>query len=179
MASLQQELKDSYRGIIEEWKVDLALRRIISFGFPEHDWDALLQELVIKMERFHYRGRESSGAAESTVIYSLITNYLIDALRRAYREEDRHQSLDTYLEMWGENCPALRLRDTTPVTVEVREAMASLEPRERAVCEGAFHGETVSDTARRLGCGWHTVSRARDRVRGRFDELGLRSWIEE
>lgn len=180
MTSLRQELVESYEGELERWKIDLALSRIVRFGFPEHEWHERMQDLAIEMVNFRYVPAKPDGASESTVLYSLVTNRLRDCLRRKYRREEKSESLDALIESRGEaleDSQRLRRRDVKPCVLDVRAAVAELPPKERAVCQGLLEGESIAEIARRLRCGWHTVNRTLARVRGRFEEMGLRGWI--
>lgn len=180
MTSLRQELVQSYEGGLERWKIDLALSRIISFGFPEHEWHERMQDLAIAMANFQYVPAKSNGAAESTVLYALVTNRLRDCLRRKYRREEESESLEALIEAKGEaveDSRRLRQRDLKALVLDVREAVAGLPPRERTICERLLSGESIAEIARGLHCGWHTVNRAIARIRGRFEEMDLRDWI--
>ena len=180
MATLKQELRGSYEGVIEQWKVDLALSRIQGLGFPECEWPALLQVLVLDMREFTYDPGRSEGAKESTVIYRIISHRLVDEIRRRARQKKYATSLDEYLEAAGgepQDSPRLRDRDTTARRIDIRDAVAALPPVDRDICEGLLRRENTHQVAKRLGMGWHTVRRRIGRIRWIFEGMGLGSWI--
>ncbi len=180
MASHTQELVQSYESGIPRWKINLALSRIIGFGFPEHEWDGLLQNLAIEIVGFRYDPEKSNGAKESTALYSLIDNRLRGYVRSEYRQQIVFESLEERMEASGESVedsPRFRRGDKKALRFDVRQAVASLPSAERTVCEGLMHGETIGQIARRLRCGWHTANRTLARIRGRFERMGLHAWI--
>ncbi len=172
----------SYCGAIERWKMVLALKRMAGLGFPRHEWGQLLQELALDIWLFRYDSNGRNGASESTALFALITNRLMGAMRNRRREQDVMVRLESVLIEQDEELdpdPALVYEDNEPIRIDVRQAVASLPPRERAVCEGLRHGETIHEIAQRLRCSWHAVKSAIARIRSRFENIGLDGYVAE
>ena len=162
-----------YDGLIEPWEIGLALSRIVELGFPRHQWNDLLQELVVEMLGFRH---DPEGAKESTALYAVVSNRLASSMRAGCRDGGRSTSLEALLAAGDDETPqspTFRFEDKGPMRLDVQEAIESLE----GCLPGPLRGETVWQIARRLGCGWHTVNRALARIRGRFRRLGLDGWL--
>ena len=67
---------NSYRGCIEQWKVDLIVYRAKAFGFQEDEIMDIQQDLVLKLMKFKYDPQKSNDAQESTVLQTVIDNEL-------------------------------------------------------------------------------------------------------
>ena len=175
MDSFRRELMATYKNHVEAWKLDLALSRIAQMGFPEHEWPEHLQNAVMAMMDVTYDPSHPSGASEFTVLYRVVSNCLMDALRRKYRQKDQCLSLEAYVDQQGD----IVRRD--PGRAELRRdilrAVACLPERDRMICEGLLRGESRAAIAHRLRCGWHTVHGALPRIRAHFQKLGFPEWI--
>lgn len=170
---------DAYSGSMERWKIELALNRIRAWGFPKHEWDDLLQGMVIHMAAFRYDPAKSNGAKESTVLYALVNHQLAQAARAKNRRAtflERYKAALGAVDGAGEE--ALSYRENVALQMDVREAVNALPARERFVCRELLHGEQPVGIARKLGCHPETVRRCIRRIRTSFDALGLREWIQ-
>ena len=163
---------NAYGGVIECWKVELALRRIRRFGFPRHEWNDALQELVMEILCFNYDSDRANGATEATVLCSLINNQLM-TMQRA--KERRRRKLEEHMaRLRDEDFSCL---DKTPLCLDVQEAASTLTPYERHICAGLRQGDSVRQIARNLGSTWHAVKGAILGIRARFQAMGLEGWV--
>ena len=175
MDSFRRELMESYGEEVERWKLDLALSRIAQMGFPENQWRERLQDAVLAMMEVSYDPNDESGATEATLLYRVVTNRLIDVLRRQNRNKKPFVSLEAHIEQNGPMaCPKAEQEE---LILDVRLTIADLPERHRRTCEALLRGESRAEIARRLRCGWHTVNRALPRIRVRLHALGLSEWI--
>ena len=65
------------------------------------------------------------------------------------------------------------------LVIDVREAVARLEPQQQLVCQLLGQGQSVASIAARLGSGWHTIRRIIEHIHTRFLAMGLDGWIIE
>jgi DNA-directed RNA polymerase specialized sigma24 family protein len=175
-----QHFINRYDGVIEEWKVNLAVARIRAFGFPHDQWPDLLQRLVLAMRRFEFDPEKANGAKESTILCKLIHRCLIS---RRISQQRRHTRLNRYRATLGvtpanaNRHPRFVERDLTPLQVDVRLALAGLQPEQRRVCDAILQGNSARQIARDLGCPPHAVRRVIADIRRHFEGIGLDGWI--
>ena len=171
---------NDYGDLIEKWKVRLIVSRARHYGFPKHQWEDVQQDLILDVMAFEFDPAKSNGASETTALIALIDKKLIDRLRAATRERkhlERRNAALGITESTTEDSPALSQRDDIPLRADVHQAMGLLTARQRAICAALAEGRSVSEIARRLGCGWHTVERAIVAIRRAFKEVGLDGWV--
>lgn len=169
MATNNSTEVNDYGKEIEPWKIKLALSRIRRFGFPKHEWNDLLQELVMEILQFRYEPQRSNGAKESTALCALINNQL-STIRRA--KEREWNKLAEYAARLRASAPSYV--DRTALRLDVREVLGTLTPRQRSVCAGLSQGDSIRQIARSLDCAWHTVKRAFEAIRERFQAMGFK-----
>jgi RNA polymerase sigma factor (sigma-70 family) len=163
----------TYEGFEEEWQAELALDRIRHFGFQEHEWPDLMQELAMKFRRFTFDAAKSNGAKASTVLRTVADRHLTSYARAKRRDE---QNAMKYRQLAiSEGTPD----DEVAMEVDVRQQVAALTPKQRAICEGLGRGLSVAAIARQLGCDEASVRRAKRRIRKTFAEAGLKGWLED
>jgi hypothetical protein len=173
-------LINRYDGVLEEWKVNMAVARIRAFGFPHDQWPDLLQRLVMAMRRFKFVPEKAHGAKESTILCKLINRCLSSA---RISQQRRHTRLARYREGLGvtpanaDRHPRFVERDLTPVRVDVRLALADLLPQQRRICAGLSRGDSVRQIARDLNCPPHAVRRVIAGIRRHFEGIGLDGWV--
>jgi|WetSurMetagenome_2_1015567.scaffolds.fasta_scaffold20508_3 RNA polymerase sigma factor (sigma-70 family) len=162
----------SYQGFAEQWQAELALARIRRFGFPEHEWPDLLQELAMKVNGFAFDLAKSNGAKASTVLRTVIDRHLTSHARAKRRARQNYMKYRQ-----------LRVTDIAPddveLRVDVRQVIATLTPRQRAICEGLGRGQSMEVIAKRLGCSLMSVWRSKRWIRKRFEEAGLNGWLQD
>ena len=169
-----------YKGQIEPWKIHLAISRIKTFGFPKPDWLNILQELAMVLMNFTFEPAKANGAKQSTALCAVIDRQLKTMIRAEVRESAK---IHRYAQNLLHTSPAvvdghdLGYMETTPLRMDVREAVGHLTPFQRAICEGLGNGKSAHQIAKELGVGWHTVKRAIALIRMYFAGIGLGGWV--
>lgn len=161
----------SYDGLVEQWKVDLIVRRARRMGFRRDELPDIQQEIVMDVLEFRYDPARSNGAKERTVLQTLIDNCLRHIKRTAMRDRAK---VERFRDRVEETYDATEQE----LALDVRDAVADLPPRERDVCRALADGCSRHEIARQLGCGWHTVDRLIRRIRDHFQKIGLDGWVE-
>ena len=161
-----------YDGVIEEWKVDLIASRAKLLGFRKHELPDAMQEAVLELLNFDYDPDHENGAKESTVLTTVIDN----RLRKMKRSATRYNG---YLKRMGYGATEFSRDEVDERAMDVASIVASLTPREQAVCQGLAEGQSKTQIARQLGCGWHTVDRIVTGLQEHFRQVGLGGWVGE
>jgi DNA-directed RNA polymerase specialized sigma24 family protein len=176
--AMQEELRKHYKGVLEDWKIDLALVRIRLMGFPKSDWPDLMQELAIAMLDFRYDPARANGATEQTAVYEVVNRTLLHQMRTRYRDAAKlkryAREMGVKADGTGEE-PSCHL--SAPVDMDVRQVCASLPDFDRKVCRAMIAGSTTAEIARELDCKWTTVDKAIGRIRQAFIDAGLHEGI--
>lgn len=162
----------SYEGIIEPWKVKLIISRAKRCGFKPHEYPDALQEAVLVVLEFKYDPNHAAGASECTALVPIIDNRLRNMKRAATRYRQR-------LDRLSQQITEFSTEEIDPRVIDVASAVADLSPRQQQVCRGLADGLSIAQLARQMGCGWHTVQRIIDGLRQRFEDLGLKGWVQE
>lgn len=162
-------IANSYRNVVPPWQVELVARRAKRMGFRHDELADLQQRIVPHLAAFQFDARRSNGAAPRTAVVAVIDQQL----KAAARASERYRR---HLERW--RAAALHQRiavtdEAVAMALDVRQAVATLPPRERLVCEALSNGATLADIAGQLGCNWHAVRRLVRNIRMRFEALGL------
>lgn len=167
-----------YGAFLEDWKNNLIIVRARRMGLSGHDLLDAQQELVLHVARFRYEPVRSNGASEATALTALIDRRL-KALRRAEARYNRHQqrARDHHANRSADDANLWPYVDRHLLVVDVREAVARLDPQEQLVCQLRGQGHSVESIAAHLGCGWHTVDRKIEHIGVRFRAMGLDGWI--
>ena len=167
-------MANDYDGVLDEWKLDLARRRLRRFGFSESEQRDVLQELVLKIKRFRFDPAKRNGSSESTALRCVIDRHLLSRLRTRRRHQKKVRRYGRLASRETDvNGSAVLLR------LDVRNALETLPPRQRAVCEGIARGDTKTQIAADLGCSTQTVRRLLKHIRERFQVMGLDGWFDE
>jgi RNA polymerase sigma factor (sigma-70 family) len=163
----------NHQGFAEPWQAELALARVRRFGFPEHEWPDLLQELAMKVGEFTFDTAKSNGAKQSTVIRTVIDRHLATRNRSKRRAEHSARKFRRCVLHQG------MCEDPVELRTDVRQLVGTLTPKQQAVCEGFGSGRSLAEIAAQLGCSIASVRRAKARIRKRFGEAGLQGWLED
>ena len=166
MAARRSAFINDYADLVEPWKVRLIVERAKRFKIPPQQWPDIQQEIILDIMDFRFDPAKSNGAKLSTLLTAVIDNRLKMILRANSRNQNRN----------GEPRSNV-FEDTTALELDVRQALASLPPRQKAVCLRLSRGESISRIAQTLGCGRATVRRLRDRLRDQFTDMGLDGWV--
>jgi RNA polymerase sigma factor (sigma-70 family) len=160
-------MENNYDGLIDRWKVDIAVKRARKMGFRDHDLDDALQEIVMALLGFTYDEARSNGATEATAVTAVIDN----VLRTMRRKECRHQQrLERYA---GERSIAETYSPQTALAVDLQDAMATLSPAQRGICEALREGKTVNEIASTIGKSWSAVRDQIFQIRRHLERLGF------
>jgi DNA-binding CsgD family transcriptional regulator len=169
---------NQYRTILERWKNDLVVGRARRMGLRGQELLDAQQELVLHVARFRHEPARSNGACEATALTAVVDRRLKAWRRSGWRYTRRLERARAQCVLHGRNCSDSRSDiDERMLALDVREAIARLEPQEQIVCQMLGQGESIAAIAARLGCGWHTVRRIIEHIRLRFEELGVDAWI--
>lgn len=172
----EQELLQQYEGAFEQWKVTLALSRIKALGFPERDWPDLMQDLAVVILEFQYDPNHDKGASEQTVLYAVISLYLLHRMRDLYRHRERFAE---YLHSLGVRDdgsyvgPDPCIETDYGLGPDVEHALSGLSRFDRAVAAGLAAGMSKAALARKLDCEWNTIQKATLRIGKCFGQFGL------
>ena len=175
---MQNELKKQYAGVFDEWKIDLALRRIMAMGFVPSDWPDLMQELAIVMLGFRYDPAKANGATEETALYAVINKSLLHHLRTRCRESAkiRRYARELGVKADGTGEEPFCLLDA-PMQMDVAHVCAHLDEFDQKVCSAIAAGNAKAQIARKIDCDWHTVKKAVGRIMKHFEAHGLKYWV--
>ncbi len=170
---MKEELRRDYAGVLEEWRIDLAVGRMRAMGVPQSDWPDRMQELAMALREFEYDPDRANGATEETVCYEVITRTLRRALRTQVREAGRYQR---YLAARGVGeggtCEEPHYYLDAPVDLDIQQVMAGLSRLDRRAMELLLDGCSRSAVAEALDCQWGTADRARERIRRALRQAG-------
>ena len=155
-----------YDGVLERWKVNLALRRAKRFGFRDDELDDVMQELTLTLMGVEYDAANENGATEKTVLTSVIDRQLCKMRRANARREGLEQQVALSGDETYDDADVKRRLD-------VEAVVQTLGAQQRRVCDLLSQGHSKSAIARELGCGWHAVDRVVCGIRGRFEEHGF------
>lgn len=172
--------KNRYAGVLEKWKVDLAVGRIRAFGFPRDQWDDLMQGLVSCLIDFQFTPDKFNGAKESTALCALVNYHLISIQRTSHR---KCEGLVRYLDRLGltvanaDRHPLFVEDDRSNMRLDVQLAVSQLSAEQRVVCAGLARGDSIRQIAIDQGCSWRAVQRIVAEIRRHFIEIGLDGWV--
>ena len=168
MAAKRNAFTNDYKDLVEPWKAKLIVERARRLGIPPQQWSDIQQEIILDVIDFRFDPAKSNGAKISTLLTAIIDNRLKMILRTAARQQDRI----------GQPKPDV-FEDTTALRLDVRQALTSLSPRQKAVCLRLSRGESISQIARALGCGRATIRRLKDGIQQWFTYMGLDGWVRK
>jgi len=166
---------------VERWKVRLIVDRAKRFGFAADELADVQQEVILDVMAFRFDKTRSNGATEVTALRALIDRRL-KAIRRAKaryarRVEQLKSALGASEAEPHQERPVPRPKDSASLVVDVRDALATLAPEDRSLCLRLAEGKTIRQIAAERGCSWSKVQRQVERIRCRFEALGLDGWL--
>lgn len=160
----------NYNGILTDQQVTLILARARKLGFRRHEWPDALQEVAIELIEFEYDQKKANGGDETAILITTIDNRLCKMIRGAERDKAR---IDAIAPTVPQTCDFL----SEELAADVREAIETLDPRDRQVAEMLAAGHSKAQIARTLGGDWHVVNRACRRIGMHFRQLGIDGWL--
>ena len=155
-----------YDGVLEDWKVKLALRRARRMGFRDDELDDVIQDLVISLMDIEYDAEHANGASEKTMLTSVIDQQLYKMRRANYRRECLEQSIALSGDETYDNADVER-------RMNVESVVDTLDDQQRQVCELLSQGCTKAAIAEKLGCSWYVVEQIMSDIRTQFEERGF------
>ncbi|MBN2292319.1 MAG: hypothetical protein JXM70_07835 [Pirellulales bacterium] len=155
-----------YDGVLENWKIELALKRSKKFGFRDDELDDVIQELVIILMDIEYDEERANGASEKTMLTSVIDQQLCKMRRSDSRRECLEQSVALSGDETYDNSDLERRSD-----VEI--VVAKMDDQQRRVCELLSQGYSKSVIAEKLDCTWYIIEQIMDDIRTKFEEQGF------
>ena len=159
-------VKNSYEGVLEDWKVKLVCRRARRMKFRGPDLEDAQQQVVLALLDFHFADDKSNGASERTAITAVVDRQLAMIRRGEARAERQREAAKDRCQQYYE-MPEILL------AVDVERVVQSLPQLDQQICRGLALGHTVNQLAQSLGTSWHTVRARVQVIRRRFERLGL------
>lgn len=155
-----------YEGVLEGWKVKLALQRARRMGFRDDELDDVIQELVLKLVDVEYDANHANGATERTMLTSVIDRQLCKMRRSAARRQELEEQVAISADATYDDS-GVQLR------MDVETVLGMVDDEQRRVCDLLSQGCSKSAIAKELGCGWHTVDRIVRDIRRKFEAHGF------
>jgi DNA-directed RNA polymerase specialized sigma24 family protein len=160
-------VRNTYKGLLEDWKVRLIRQRARRRGFRGQDLEDAVQQAAIAVLGFRYDEAKSNGAAESTVLTAIVDHQLF-SMRRSQSRRAHH------LEKYASGaCDEYEVVPGLELSLDVQQVVDSLPPLARQVCLRLCAGASAGAVARELGTSWHTVKRQAAIIRQRFEAAGF------
>jgi RNA polymerase sigma factor (sigma-70 family) len=166
------------------WKLDLIRERATRMQLQPADVDDAVQEIAIELLDFEFVFDPENPATEKTALTAVIDNLL----KMKRRSEKRYQNR---IENFGnlQRSPIRSSRDTQgsrdepehsdhcEQTIDVQDAIKSLDQPEREICHLLAEGNTLQQVADQLECSRTTVETHLLKIRERFRQLGVHLWL--
>lgn len=172
---------NAYGQLIAKWKADIIADRALKRGFRPDELDDVQQEIIPAVLAFRFDAEKSNGATERTALTALVNNRLTFIQRGRARQIKNHER---YMESIGMKVdkPFEEIADdvnpdAVALAFDVREAVAGLEPQERAVCAALSRGDNRLGIARAMGMTRCAMSRMIGHIREHFQAVGLDAWV--
>lgn len=167
----------SYNGVVEKWKIRLAVSKIRAFKLPKSEWEDALQEIAVAIHEFEFDPAKSNGAKESTAICGLITNLLRNMIRSRLRDQRKTKdyALTLSLEMDPETGEAVDPREQPDAffSSDFAAVLAQMTQQEREVCVRRARGESQRQVCRAMRLRWERLQQLTMSIRGRLEEAGF------
>ena len=168
-------MRNSYEGVLDDWKVDLIRQRAKQHRVRQQDLPDIEQEVVLTLLGLEYDTENEAGASERTFLTEVIDRRLHALLRKERRYRGRvadegDDGLPERCELDG------RLRQTDLVD-DVQRILAAFDATDRSICTLLSDGASVRAIAEQLGLGWHTVRRRTQSIREQLQNRGLDGWL--
>ena len=168
-------MRNSYEGVLEDWKVDLIRQRAKQHRVRLQDLPDIEQEVVLTLLALDYDEENEAGASERTFLTEVIDRRLHALLRkeRRYRNRVGDESEDGLPERSDLDA---RLRQTDVID-DVQRVLSDFDETDRAICTLLADGTSIKAIAEQLGVGWHTVRRRMQAIREQLQSRGLDGWL--
>jgi DNA-binding NarL/FixJ family response regulator len=154
---------------MEEWKIKLAIARIMCFGVPKQAWQDIMQELAIVIHEFTFDAVKAHAASEETVLCRLIDN----RIRMLARSNARRLAMLERLGEMSQSEEDDHMPEDDASDADVWELVASLTPLQQRICQGLMDGLSELQIAAATGRHYTTICRHVQRIREAFTAKGL------
>jgi DNA-binding NarL/FixJ family response regulator len=169
--------RNSYNGVLEDWKVNLILERARRRGIRPEELDDAQQEVALALIGFRYDLAKAGGAPEIAALRAVIDRQLAFIQRGRARAKKRQERYEMRLGIHNGASRSLPVQaDETPamsLSLDVQAVVETLSPKEKAVCAEFAKGESRETTARTLGLSRYEVEMLLRFIRARFQEAGV------
>jgi RNA polymerase sigma factor (sigma-70 family) len=168
-------MRNSYEGVLDDWKVDLIRQRAKQHHVRQQDLPDVEQEVVLTLLALDYDEENEAGASERTFLIEVIDRRLHALLRKERRYRGRvGEEGEGGLPERSE--PDARLQQMDVVD-DVQQVLAAFDATDRCICTLLSDGASVRAIAKQLGLGWHTVRRRTQSIREQLQNRGLDGWL--
>jgi len=173
--------RNDYGSLIARWKVDLIRSRARKFNFRNDEVPDLEQTIVPELVKAPF-DPNALDADERTFVIAVIDHQLMkvkrDRRRKVRQGDYESESLE---EIIFTERASLALGRTEPhdLKLDVQQAMATLTPVQKEICQALAEGCTQAEIARRTGRSKAALCKAVKRLRNKFRECGLGEYVGE
>jgi len=164
-----EELYQQYVGGMEEWKIKLAIARIMRFRVPQEVWQDTMQELAIVIHEFTFDADKAHAASEETILCRLLDN----RIRMLARSNGRRQAMLERLSQMTQNEEDGHVPAEGLAQADVRHVLATLTPLQQQICRGLMDGLSELQIAALTGRHYTTICRHVRRIREAFIAEGF------
>lgn len=163
--------ENEYEGIFEEQEVKLIRRWAKRAGIQPAELPDVTQEAAMAVTRRPEEWLQASRGQRKQQLWVITRNIVAriqrsDRRRRKRDEQKASMADEAYCDV------------ATPLRLDVRKVVASLNEKHRTVCELLSQGLSKAQIAEKMGCSWHTVDRMVGTIRQRLEEAGVNEWLQ-
>lgn len=159
-----RELYQQYIGAMSEWKLKLAIARLMRYGVPRQAWQDTMQELAIVIHGFKFDEGKAHAASERTILCRRLDN----RLRMLARSNARRLAMMNRLEQFNQDGLDNPAPDDSITHSEIRQQVSRLTPLQQQICQGLMNGLSVPRIARLTGRHHTTIRRHVEHLRQAF-----------
>lgn len=171
--------KNSYGGLIEQWKVKMITTRARRYGFSESDIPDIEQRIVMELLKVDFDSGLAGGAKETTFVIEVIDRQMKKALRDKYRDVRRanYETVPLDEPLTERTFFKMHQGERFELLIDLERAMAGLSAEEREICEGLMRGDTQAEIAREKKRSKAAMSEAVKRLREKLRKWGIDDYI--
>ena len=171
--------KNSYDGLIEQWKVGMITARARRYGFHEDDIPDIEQQIVPELLKVGFVPGLTGGAKETTFVIEVIDRQLKKMLRDRGRDVRRANykthSLDDLIT--ERTFFRMHTKERYELLIDLEPAVSGLSAEERDTCEGLMKGDTQAEIARERKRSKAAISEIVKRLREKLRKWGLGDYL--
>lgn len=166
-------MRNSYDGLLDPWKRELITKRAKRLRMRQEDIDDAEQEIALALMEFQYVKEKPNGGSESTTLTTIIDRQLRLICRSEARQRKRAEQCWSSMPAREHAAEVPSCEGVVSTISDVRQALASLDERAKAVCQALAQGTPVYLIGKSLGLKRYTVERIIEAIGQRFSSLGL------